>query len=145
MRMNRTLLLAILGLILIIAAFSFYSYFGLDRASPPRIEIVPASYDFGIIPYRAVEKAFTVRNTGGSPLRITGVSTSCGCTRAELQEDELLPGEETELRVTFDPNLMSERIVGEVYRVVYIKSDDPNRSEIEIEIRATLLEGDDGT
>lgn len=144
MGMDRTPLLTILGLLLIIAAFSLYSYFGLNRASPPRIEVIPASYDFGTIPYRAVGKKFTVKNIGESPLRITGLSTSCGCTRAEIEKEELLSGEETELLVTFDPNLMSERIVGEVYRVVYIKSNDPARPEVEIEIKATL-EGDDGT
>jgi len=142
--MNRSWLLIALGALVIIAALGLYGYFfGLDRASPPRIEITPSSYDFGVIPYQAVEKGFTIRNIGGSPLRITGISTSCGCTRAEIQKEELLPGEETELLVTFNPNLMSERIVGEVYRVVYIKSNDPARPEVEIEIEATL-EGDDG-
>jgi hypothetical protein len=143
MRMNRSWIFIILGALLIIAGISLYSYFGLDQASPPRIEIAPSSYDFGVIPYQAVERSFIVRNIGGSTLRITGLSTSCGCTRAEIEEEELLPGEETELLVTFDPNLMSERLEGKVYRVVYVKSNDPEQPEAEIEIWATLEESDE--
>jgi len=133
-----------LGTLVVIAGLGLYGYLGLERASPPRIEIVPGSYDFGVIPYRAVEVSFTVRNIGGSPLKIEGISTSCGCTRAAAAKEELLPGEETELRVTFDPNLMEERLTGRIYRVVYVKSNDPERPEVEVEIWATLEEGDEG-
>jgi len=139
--MRRPWLLLALGTLVIIAGIGLYGYLGLERVTPPRIEIVPSSYDFGVIPYRAVEVSFTVRNTGGSPLKIEGVSTSCGCTRAEVKKEELLPGEETELLVTFDPNLMEERLTGRIYRVVYVKSNDPERPEVEVEIWATLEEG----
>ncbi len=149
MRTNRSLLWIISGVIIVIAGISLYSYFNLNQPSPPRIAISPSSYNFGVIPYQAVAKRFTVRNIGGSPLLITGISTSCGCTSAEFEstsakigKEELLPGEKTELLVTFDPNLMEERLVGEVYRVVYVKSNDPKRPEAEIEIRATLKEED---
>lgn len=142
--MNRAWLFIGLGALVVIAAFALYSYLALERMPPPRIEVLPSSYDFGVIPYRAVEKSFTVRNAGGSPLKIMGISTSCGCTRAELEREELLPGEETELLVTFDPNLMEEHLTGRIYRVVYIKSNDPERPEVEIELWATLEEGDEG-
>ncbi len=55
-----------------------------------------------------------------------------------MEKRELLPEERAELLVSFDPNLMSERVVGEIYRVIYVKSNDPARPEIEIEIKATL-------
>jgi len=141
--MNRSWLFIALGALFVIAGISLYSYFDSDRPSPPRIEITPSSYDFGVIPYQAVERSFIVKNVGGSPLRITGLSTSCGCTQAKIEEEVLLPGEETELLVTFDPNLMEERLEGEVYRVVHVKSNDPAQPEVEIEIWATLEEGDE--
>jgi len=144
------LFLILSGAILVIAGISIYSYFNLSRPSLPRIAVSPRSYDFGVIPYRAVKKSFTIRNVGGSPLLITGISTSCGCTSAEIGStsaeigrEELLPGEKTELMVTFDPNLMEERLEGEVYRVVYVRSNDPRQPEVEIEIRATLKEDDE--
>ncbi len=139
--MDRSWILIIITGVLVITGIGLYGYLGLDRRPPPRIEIIPSSYDFGAIPYRAVERSFTIRNSGGSPLQITGLSTSCGCTRAEMEKRELLPGEEAELLVTFDPNLMSERLVGKVYRVAYVKSNDPKQPEVEIEIRARLEEG----
>lgn len=140
MRRGRSWIVGIFGIILLISGVSIYSWYGVDDTPPPRIEITPAFHDFGVVPYRAVEKNFTVKNGGGSLLRITGLSTSCGCTVAAVENRELLPGEETRLHVTFDPNLMSEPVVGEIYRVVYVTTNDPSRPEAEIEIRATVKE-----
>ncbi len=151
MRTKRLLLWTISGVVIVIAGISLYSYFSLNQPPLPRIAIIPSSYNFGVVPYRAVTKSFTVRNIGRAPLLITGISTSCGCTSAKIEstsarigKEELLPGEETELLVTFDPNLMEERLKGEIYRVVYVKSNDPKQPEAEIEIRATLEEEDEG-
>ncbi|MFQ6675743.1 MAG: DUF1573 domain-containing protein [Fidelibacterota bacterium] len=141
MRVGRSWIIGIFGAILLISGVSIYTWYGLDKTPPPRIEIIPDSHDFGVVPYRAVAKYFTLKNRGGSLLRITGLSTSCGCTEATVEKEELLPGEETRLLVTFDPNLMSEPVVGKIYRVVYVTTNDPSLPEAEIEIRATVEEG----
>ncbi len=133
---KKTWRLALAGLV-VLAILGGYGYLRSGQPAPPHIEITPASYDFGNIPYTKVETRFQVRNAGGSPLEITGVSTSCGCTTAEIESKSLLPGAITGLHVTFDPQLMGEE--GDILRVVYIKSNDPQQPEVEIELRGMVI------
>jgi len=128
--------LALAGLV-VLAILGGYGYLRSGQPAPPHIEITPASYDFGDIPYTEVETDFQVKNTGGSPLEIASVSTSCGCTTAEIESKTLLPGAVTGLHVTFDPQLMGEE--GDILRVVYVKSNDPQRPEVEIELRGMVI------
>lgn len=128
--------LALAGLV-VLAILGGYGYLRSGQPAPPRIEITPASYDFGNIPYVKVETEFQVKNSGGSPLEILSVSTSCGCTTAEIESVTLLPGAVTRLHVTFDPQLMGEE--GDILRVVYIKSNDPHQPEVEIELRGKVI------
>jgi hypothetical protein len=126
----------------IIGGAIFYQYFKLESpVSPPVIEIIPASYDFGDIPYKKVETTFKIKNLGGENLEILGVSTSCGCTKAYAKENIIPPGGETELIVTFDPNLMDYKVVGKVFRAVFVSSNDPLNEEVRIDITANVVEG----
>ena len=104
----------------------------------PKIELIPDSYDFGDVPYEKIEHTFLVRNAGAAPLEIRGVSTSCGCTKAAVESETIMPGETTNLLVTFDPNIMGDNETGELLRVIYIKSNDPEQPEVEVEIRANV-------
>lgn len=128
--------LALVGLV-VLGLLGGYGYLRSGQPVPPKIEITPTSYDFGIIPYTKVETDFQVRNAGGSTLEITSVSTSCGCTTAAIESKTILPGESTRLHVTFDPRLMGEE--GEIFRIVYIKSNDPKHPEVEIELRGKVV------
>ena len=131
-------LLIIIGAILIsVLSFGLYGYSNLSKGSP-KIEITPASYDFGNIPYEKVEYAFTVKNTGNAPLKIRGVSTSCGCTKAAIESELVQPGKTTNLQVSYDPNSMGGDANGNVLRMVYVKSNDPKQPEIEVKITAKL-------
>lgn len=47
-----------------------------------------------------VRHTFSVVNTTGSTVKITGVTTTCGCTSARLGKYDLAPGEATELELT---------------------------------------------
>jgi hypothetical protein len=51
----------------------------------------------------------------------------------------IAPGEEAELLVTFDPNLMEVEVLGEVYREVYILTNDPNTPEVVIPLTAVVV------
>jgi len=62
------------------------------------------SFDFGALsPDAEVTCTFPLKNTGKSTLVLHGVETECGCTAAEPDKTELLPGEETVLRVKYSP------------------------------------------
>ncbi len=121
----------------VILAGSAAKYFSAE--GEPKVEVTPASHDFGAVGYTEVRKVFTVRNAGDAPLEIKAVSTSCGCTRAYINETVIPPGGEAELLVTFDPRLMEVEVLGKVYREVYVLTDDPAKPEVAIPITAFVV------
>ncbi len=128
-----------LGGLILVALLGSYGYLRSGQStSPPHLEVTPASYDFGQIPYAKVETDFQMKNTGGKMLQILSVSTSCGCTTAEASSQTLLPGQSARLHVTFDPRLMGEK--GDILRMVYVKSNDAQRPEVEIELRGNVVQ-----
>ena len=105
---------------------------------PGRTELSETEFDFGEIPNTGpVSQTFQVRNMGQGPLTITGVSTSCGCTTAQVDRDRLGPGETANLTVTYDPQAHDGQ-TGRFMRVVYIRSDDPETPEASLTIRVTV-------
>ncbi|MCL6642397.1 MAG: DUF1573 domain-containing protein [Candidatus Bipolaricaulota bacterium] len=118
----------------------------LAQASPPKIEVSSAAYDFGTIAGTAqVETTVSIHNAGESPLEILSVTTSCGCTKAQLTDEKIEPGQTTTLKIIFD----ASSHIGErkapltepeaVTHVVYLRTNDPARPEVEIEIRAMVM------
>lgn len=107
---------------------------------PGKVELSAAEYDFGTIPNtKPVSKVFEVRNVGRGKLEIAGVSTSCGCTTAEVNKRQLAPGETAELQVTYDPQAHGGA-TGQFMRVVYVRTDDPDVPEATLTIRVTVNE-----
>lgn len=108
--------------------------------SPGKIELSATEFDFGTIPNtEPVSHVFQVRNLGGEKLEITGVSTSCGCTTAEIGSHRLSPGEATGLKVTYDPQA-HDGATGEFMRLVYVRSNDPDAPEASLTIWVTVIE-----
>lgn len=136
-RINKSTLI-ILGVIVVLGVIIFYNSLG-SGGGVPRIQVIPSSYDFGNMPHEAVNHTFMVKNMGTGPLEIKRVSTSCGCTSAKISLEKILPNQVANLWVKFDPNLMEEKVEGEVLRVVYIKSNDPEQPEVEVEIKANVI------
>jgi len=104
--------------------------------SPPRIVVEPTFQDLGEVPQEPLELSYTVRNEGGSPLRIEKVSTSCDCTKAAVEPSTIAPGDSAELRVTLDPT--EDNLYGNLLRVIYLRSNDPDSPEVEVEFRVTI-------
>lgn len=106
----------------------------------PTLAVVPATYDFGEIAADVpVTTTLRVANTGRGELSISGVTTSCGCTTAQLEETVLAPGAATDLTVTFDPQA-HPGLYGPLLRMVYLQSNDPAQPEIEVPVHVTILE-----
>ena len=125
---------------LIILLMIIASLLILGCASLPRIELSTASFDLGDIhPELGVRtETFKVYNKGGAPLKITSVSTSCGCTTAEVDKDDIPAGGEATLTVSYDPSV-HPGLVGEIKRIVYIQSNDPLQEEAELELTGNSL------
>ena len=111
----------------------------------PQIELSTDYFDLGDINPAEGKRTetFFVKNIGKAPLEIFSVSTSCGCTEAEVESQQIMPGQQTKLTVTYDPSV-HPGLVGELKRVVYIQSNDPLQEEIELELRGNILQVQEG-
>jgi Protein of unknown function (DUF1573) len=74
-----------------------------DSARYTSIQWLDSTKDFGTIPEgQKVEVAFRFRNTGSTPLVITQVRPSCGCTIAEQPKEPIAPGAEGHISAIFN-------------------------------------------
>jgi hypothetical protein len=106
-------------------------------AKGPRIAVEPQAFDFGpSLPQKTLTKEFTIRNFGSQDLVIAGVSTSCGCTAALLDEKAkvLKPGGSAPLKV----ELRTPSAPGRLTKFVLIRSNDPARATLELKVEATV-------
>ncbi len=80
----------------------------MDMASglgQPSIEWLAKTFDFGVIKEDngAQRGSFSFVNSGQEPVLITGVRTSCGCTRAEYASESIQPGDTAVITFFYDP------------------------------------------
>ncbi len=116
---------------------------GESGEGPGRIDLSTTEFALGTIPNtEPVSHTFKIRNVGKGRLEITGVSTSCGCTIAEVADRVLDPGEATELVVTFDPQVHDGE-TGTFLRQVYIRSNDPETPEAVLTLHVTVVAAQD--
>jgi len=131
-------------LVLVVLGLAGYGYFksipGIEPGNLPQIEITPKSFDFGEVQYGDIaEYSFKIKNTGSEILEIKRLATSCGCTSAKIAKVELNPGEEADLRVTYDSGAMSgPHGKGEQERIIYVKSSDPVNPQVEVMVYANV-------
>lgn len=131
-------------ILLVFAAFGYSKAVpnspGQNSGQGPRIVIEPESWDFGEVEFgKVVEKEFSLKNEGNEKLEINRVSTSCGCTKAEVDKKELEPDEEGRLLVTYDSGAMGKTIIGKrLERFVYLRSNDRNSPQVEVIIYARV-------
>jgi hypothetical protein len=111
-----------------------------NQENLPVIEITPKDFDFGEIQYGdTVNYTFQVKNTGQAVLEIKRVATSCSCTTAKIDKEELKPGETTGLLVTYDSGAMSgSHAKGPQERIIYVKSSDPINPQVQVMIYANV-------
>ncbi|MDE6316967.1 MAG: DUF1573 domain-containing protein, partial [Muribaculaceae bacterium] len=71
----------------------------------PRIQWIDPVCDYGAIAEAdgVADGQFLFFNTGDSPVSVTGVRTSCGCTTARIPLDPVNPGDTAAIVVQYDP------------------------------------------
>lgn len=133
MKQQTMILLACVGALLLLAACT-------TVPGAPHLELNTYKYDLGDIdPANGiVQHDFTIMNTGGAPLVISAVSTSCGCTTATVDNETIAPGSSTTLHVAYDPSV-HQGLVGKLKRVVYVQSNDPAQEEVELELSGNQI------
>jgi mono/diheme cytochrome c family protein len=108
-------------------------------AGKPRVEFAETEYDFGLlIQGTTVQHGFDLRNTGGAPLEIQAVNTSCGCTAAVATDKTLPPGKRSRIDVTYD----SRAKFGDFEKDVRVWTSDPERPLTLLRIRGKVLPSD---
>lgn len=86
-----------------------HSASGYEQVDPdkrPAITFTEMEHNYGkVVQGTKVEHTFTFRNTGGSPLVLSDVRGSCGCTVGkDWPRKPIKPGEEASILVAFDTN-----------------------------------------
>jgi hypothetical protein len=109
-------------------------------AARPALRLEPPVVDFGPLAQRAT-RIIEVRNDGRAPLRVLGISTSCGCTTAVISMSVLPAHGSARLEITFDPAAHGP-VPGPARHAVYVRTDDPKTPEAEVEVRAVVVKGD---
>ena len=70
-----------------------------------QINFFENSHDFGVIAEDGgvVSHTFRFRNTSSKPVVIVAAHSSCGCTKVEFSRKPVLSGEESEVKVIYNP------------------------------------------
>ncbi|MCO8121818.1 DUF1573 domain-containing protein [Stieleria sp. TO1_6] len=112
----------------------------LDDRARPVARIDQQSHDFGMInPHSTASHTFEISNDGDDPLSLSIRETSCKCTIGDLKSDLLLPGETTEITLTWNTGYKEDRYE----QTATIVTNDPLKKTIELkvsgQVRAKLV------
>lgn len=123
-----------------------------------KAEVSEKTFDWGNIPYSGgnATKTFTIKNIGSDTLKLTGVKTSCVCTKAQAIIDgktspyfsmhstsawtgEVTPGKEAQLTVIFDPAFHGPSGVGPIERLVSLETNDVQNPSLEFSLKGVVV------
>src|SRR6266513_5899575 len=79
---------------------------------------------------------FKYQNTGSKPVRFKSVHTSCGCTAAQSQKEEVPPGEKGEITATFNIGGRT----GTQVKTVTVETDDSAQAVTLLTLKTVLPE-----
>ena len=103
----------------------------------PRIALDSLYLDAGEVQYGSGTIQFPVKvcNRGRQPLVIENILTSCACTSTVEQGKSILPGENSEFAIDFEPGTL----LGPFLKHFVIQSNDPQRPLIEVSIAGNVI------
>jgi hypothetical protein len=132
--MKKRILIILLAFTVLLAACS---------GGQPEINLEVTEFNFGDIVNGVIaSREVVVKNTGGSDLVISTVTTTCGCTTASLEPMTIQAGDESVLKINFDSGAHGPYLTGEVMRRVILVSNDPDQSEATVDFTANILSPD---
>lgn len=117
----------------IIFLTAFVSY---AQIQGPKIFLPVEMYDFGTTKQgEKVNHSFAVVNKGDDTLKISGVTTSCGCTAADLPKKEILPGETINIALEFS----TTGRVGVQTKYIAINSNDKEKPVVKFTLTGNVV------
>lgn len=94
--------LSIAILFLLLGASSAFAQDKKDEAAKPIISFERLTHDFGkVYDGRSVSYEFVFVNTGKTPLILSNVQPSCGCTTPEWPREPIMPGQKGKIKAIY--------------------------------------------
>ena len=85
------------------------------------------SHDFGVVARGpTLSHVYRITNTTGTPIHISGIRVSCGCTTASVPVADLAPGQSTDLTAQMD----TRRFMGTKSVTIFVQFDRPQWEEV---------------
>ena len=117
------------------STFQAWSQPGQELIIGPGISLDKDSHDFGQVEHAQEAKCtFTVTNVGTDALIISDCKTSCGCTVPTFSKKPMMPGESTEITVSYDTKRM-----GDFNKSIRIISNASNQGEYTVYIKGEII------
>jgi hypothetical protein len=105
-------------------------------ADAPKIACAHPKFNFGSVDEGPdLTHEFVIRNRGKSVLKITNVSTSCGCTAAVEDKKEILPGGLGKIKATYH----TQGRPGHATKVITVTSNDPVNPSFQLQLDMTVM------
>ncbi len=109
-------------------------------SAKPKLFIEQTELDLGdVVNGDIISRDIVVSNDGDAELVVASVSTSCGCTTAQLDPMTLAPGQRGTLHIEFDSGAHGPDLTGTLVRQVFINAADPDLPEGMVELTANIV------
>ncbi len=109
-------------------------------ANAPVMKLQSNTVDFGKLPQNAsADVEFFFTNEGKSDLIIRHVKSGCGCTALMPTENVIKPGAQGSVKAQFH----SGGYKGQIYKNIFVYTNDPRNAEVMLMIKGEVLVGDD--
>jgi hypothetical protein len=107
-------------------------------AGGPRLVLDREAHDFGVVRQeQELTAEFVLRNEGKAPLHLRDVKADCGCAVPAVEVREIAPGASVPMRVLF----RTLTFAGPLTKRVRIRSDDPERPDVEVRLSMDVSAG----
>lgn len=109
----------------------------------PQISVADNDLQLGdVVNGEVITREVNVQNIGRADLIIEAVTTSCGCTQATVEPATIPAGSSGTLSIEFDSGAHGPELTGPLVRQVFIASNDPQHSEVIVDLAANILPPD---
>jgi hypothetical protein len=101
----------------------------------PSIVVEATRLDLGdVVNGEIASRDLALRNVGEADLVIDSIITSCTCTQASVNPMTIAANQSGTLHIEFDSGFHGPNLSGPLIRQVFVNSNDPKQSELQIEL-----------
>lgn len=106
-----------------------------NKEKVPQFKVDEATHDFGTMEdSKKGHHEFLIENTGSATLKLKVTSTTCKCTKGELDKEKLNPGEKTKMILEWDP----KGYTGDFAQTAELTTNDPNQLSVKLKVKGRV-------